>query len=57
MMNQRERWTQTQITDLRAGLQRGESVDAVAAALDRSTEEVLTMMDRLRLSRHAFAAG
>ena len=56
-MNQRERWTQTQITDLRAGLQRGEPVDAVAAALDRSTEEVLAMMDRLRLSRQVFAVG
>jgi hypothetical protein len=56
-MNQRERWTQTQISDLRAGIQRGESVEAVAAALDRSPDEVLAMMDRLRLSKQVFAAS
>ena len=56
-MNQRDRWTQTQITDLRAGVQRGEPVEAIAAALDRSVDEIIGMMDRLRLSRHASVAG
>jgi hypothetical protein len=55
-MIQRERWTQTQITDLRSGLQRGEPVESIATALDRSVEEITTMMDRLRLSKQVFAA-
>jgi len=55
-MNERARWTQTQITDLRAGVQRGEGIEAIAAALDRPSEDVLLMMDRLRLSKQVYAA-
>lgn len=43
------RWTQTIITDLRARLAEGQSVEFIAAALDRSTADVGGMMGRLRL--------
>ena len=49
-MIQRERWTQTHITDLRVGLRGGETVETIATALGRAPEDLRAMMDRLRLS-------
>jgi len=52
----RGRWTQTHITDLRAGLRNGLTVEAMAAALDRAPDDVRGMMDRLRLTPQSLAA-
>lgn len=48
-MNPHPRWTQTHIGDLRAGLLQGEHMDAIALALDRSREDVASMVRRLGL--------
>jgi hypothetical protein len=44
-----KRWTQTDITDLRSRLEAGESAVAIAEALQRSSENVLGMMERFSL--------
>lgn len=45
----RPRWTQTHITDLRARVGAGQSVDAIASELDRAPADILAMAARLRL--------
>ena len=55
MMMQRERWTQTHISDLRLGLRGGETVETIATALGRTPEDLRAMMDRLRLGHRAVA--
>ena len=47
--DQHQRWTQNHITDLRSGLRQGECAEAIAAALERTPDEVRAMMARLRL--------
>ena len=48
-MEPHQRWTQTAITDLRARLQAGETVDHIATALQRRPDTITSMMSRLRL--------
>jgi hypothetical protein len=48
-MMQRERWTQTHISDLRIGLRGGETVETIATALGRTPDDLRAMMNRLRL--------
>jgi hypothetical protein len=48
-MMQRERWTQSHITDLRVGLRGGETVETIATALGRTPDDLRAMMDRLRI--------
>jgi len=48
-MSIEKRWTQTDITALRGRLEGGESAAEISAALERSTDDVLTMMSRLSL--------
>ena len=48
-MEAHQRWTQSDITELRTRLQTGEGVAAIAAAVQRDADEVLAMMGRLRL--------
>lgn len=45
------RWTQTDITMLRARLGAGDALADVARALERSPESVMLMMYRLRLAK------
>ncbi|MDQ2891739.1 MAG: hypothetical protein M3R64_01450 [Pseudomonadota bacterium] len=49
-----KRWTQADITDLRARLQAGEPVGEIAAALGRADTDITTMIQRLRLRRPVF---
>jgi hypothetical protein len=44
-----QRWTQTDITELRSRLELGASVADIADALQRPVENVVAMMSRLRL--------
>ncbi|WP_404336255.1 hypothetical protein AB2M62_18695 [Sphingomonas sp. MMS12-HWE2-04] len=44
-----QRWTQTDITELRSRLEVGGTVADIAEGLQRTTENVLAMMSRLRL--------
>ncbi|MCX8474480.1 MAG: hypothetical protein MT490_01675 [Sphingomonas sp.] len=44
-----QRWTQTDITELRSRLETGGSVVDIAEALQRPSENILAMMSRLRL--------
>jgi hypothetical protein len=48
-MSIEKRWTQTDITALRGRLEGGESPAEISAALERSPDDVLTMMSRLSL--------
>jgi hypothetical protein len=48
-MNTHRRWTQTDITALRDQLQQGHPVTEIANRLHRNSEEVSSMMQRLRL--------
>lgn len=43
------RWTQTHVTDLRARVAEGQSLEFIAAALARTPQDVGGMMGRLRL--------
>jgi hypothetical protein len=44
-----QRWTQTDITELRSRLEMGGSVSDIAEALERPAGNILSMMSRLRL--------
>jgi hypothetical protein len=44
-----QRWTQTDINDLRSGVAGGVEIEAIADALGRTVEDVRTMALRLRL--------
>ena len=44
-----QRWTQSDITDLRARVQVGDSVEKIAEESQRSPDEVRSMVSRLRL--------
>lgn len=48
-MTTHQRWTQTDITELRARLRAGSSIAAIAEATGRTPETVDAMMRRLRL--------
>ena len=48
-MDPHQRWTQTQIDELRARVRSGETLDIVAEALARQPAEIRAMLDRLRL--------
>ena len=48
-METHQRWTQADITDLRARLQAGASVADIVEAMQRSPEDIRQMMSRLRL--------
>ena len=48
-MNAHQRWTQTDLTDLRRRLETGEQLDQIAEAIGRPASEVGAMMGRLRL--------
>lgn len=48
-MTAHQRWTQTDLTDLRRRLKDSATCAEIAAAVGRSPEMVLTMMKRLRL--------
>ncbi|WP_161978326.1 hypothetical protein [Sphingomonas oligophenolica] len=52
-MDTPKRWTQADITDLRARFSAGDTVDDIAAALARTDADITTMMQRLRLRRMA----
>ena len=52
-MTEHQRWTQSDITDLRYRLSIGDAVADVAAALGRPVESVRIMMIRLRLREAA----
>jgi len=49
MTTKHQRWTQTNINDLRSGVAGGVSVEAIAEALGRTVEDIRTMAMRLRL--------
>ena len=49
VMNVHQRWTQTNIDDLRCGIANGVEVEAIAEALDRTVEDIRAMTSRLRL--------
>jgi hypothetical protein len=48
-MTPHQRWTQTDITQLRARLAEGDRVEQVAEALGRSVADVEAIMSRLRM--------
>jgi len=48
-MAEHKRWTQTDITELRARLEVGESAVEISELLQRSSEDVVGMMSRLCL--------
>mgnify|MGYP001069381684 CR=1 FL=1 len=50
-MSNSRRWTQADITDLRARVHAGEARGAIAAALGRDQADVTLMIYRLRLRR------
>ena len=49
MTRKHQRWTQTNINDLRSGIASGVEVEAIADALERTIEDVRTMVLRLHL--------
>lgn len=49
MTRNHQRWTQSNINDLRSGVASGVEVEAIAEALGRTVEDVRTMILRLRL--------
>lgn len=49
MTRNHQRWTQSNINDLRSGVASGVEVEAIADALGRTVEDVRTMILRLRL--------
>ena len=49
MTRNHQRWTQSDINDLRSGVASGVEVEAIAEALGRTVEDVRTMILRLRL--------
>ncbi|HEX8413641.1 MAG TPA: hypothetical protein VF637_07110 [Sphingomicrobium sp.] len=44
-----QRWTQSDITDLRARVQMGDSVEKIAEESQRTPDEIRSMIARLRL--------
>jgi hypothetical protein len=48
-MAEQKRWTQTDITELRARLELGDTAEAIGELLDRSTVDIFGMMSRLSL--------
>jgi hypothetical protein len=44
-----QRWTQTNINDLRSGVASGVEIEAIADALGRTVEDIRAMVLRLRL--------
>ena len=48
-MTLHQRWTQTDLTDLRRRLEAGEQLEQIAEAIGRPAAEVVAMMGRLRL--------
>ena len=52
-MTPHQRWTQTDLTDLRRRLEMGEQLDQIAEATGRPAAEVGAMMGRLRLKFRA----
>lgn len=49
MTNKHQRWTQTNINDLRSGVIGGVDIEVVADALGRTVEDTRAMALRLRL--------
>lgn len=49
MIRKHQRWTQTNINDLRSGVASGVEVEAIADALGRTVEDTRAMVLRLRL--------
>jgi hypothetical protein len=49
MTARHQRWTQTNIDDLRSGVAGGVNIEAIADALGRTVEDTRTMAQRLRL--------
>ncbi|MHA6721175.1 hypothetical protein ACX40Y_17210 [Sphingomonas sp. RS6] len=49
MRDTHQRWTQTNINDLRSGITAGISIEAIADALGRTVEDTQAMALRLRL--------
>ena len=52
-MNTFQRWTQTDITELRSRLELGGTVADIAETLQRPVENIRAMMSRLRLRARA----
>lgn len=48
-MNQHQRWTQTDIADLRTGVANGLAAEAIAEGMGRTVDDVSNMASRLRL--------
>jgi hypothetical protein len=48
-MNPHRRWTQTDLTDLRARVQSGEELLDVSDAIGRTIDDVVRMATRLRI--------
>lgn len=48
-MQTNQRWTQTEITELRARAAAGETAETIAKALGREPWEIFAMTERLRL--------
>jgi hypothetical protein len=44
-----QRWTQTNINDLRSGIASGVEIEVIADALGRTVEDIRAMVSRLRL--------
>ncbi|WP_084583920.1 hypothetical protein [Sphingomonas azotifigens] len=49
MTDTHQRWTQTNINDLRSGITAGIGIEAIADALGRTVEDTRAMALRLRL--------
>ena len=49
MTDKHQRWTQTDINDLRSGVAGGVEVEGIAEALGRTVEDTRAMVLRLRL--------
>ena len=56
-MNTHQRWTQRNISELRARLRSGETLGDITAALARAQGDVLAIMRRLNLHVAPGAAG
>jgi iron uptake system EfeUOB component EfeO/EfeM len=48
-MNPHRRWTQTDLTDLRARVQGGENLTDICPAIGRTIEDITRMTTRLRI--------
>jgi hypothetical protein len=49
LIDKHQRWTQTNINDLRSGVANGVSAEAIADALGRTVQDIRSMALRLRL--------